>query len=141
MLDEPTVGLDPIQVRAIRALIVALGHDHGVILSTHILPEVQAVCSRVAIMHRGRIAYAADTATPAGPPDAVVLRPRRTAARGGARAARGRDRGSSRSRRVASASASIRRARSRGRSASTPCGPAGGWRHSCPSNPASSSSS
>lgn len=74
VLDEPTVGLDPIQVREIRALIVALGRDHGVILSTHILPEVQAVCSRVAIMHQGRIAYEADTAGAGGEtPDTAVL--------------------------------------------------------------------
>jgi len=59
ILDEPTVGLDPIQIREIRALIAELGREHGVILSTHILPEVQATCSRVAIMHLGRIAFAA----------------------------------------------------------------------------------
>ena len=57
ILDEPTVGLDPIQIREIRALIAELGQDHGVILSTHILPEVQATCSRVQIMHRGRLVY------------------------------------------------------------------------------------
>ena len=54
ILDEPTVGLDPNQIREIRALIAELGRGHGVILSTHILPEVQAVCSRVLIIHRGR---------------------------------------------------------------------------------------
>lgn len=43
ILDEPTVGLDPIQMREIRKLIIELGKQHGVILSTHILPEVQAV--------------------------------------------------------------------------------------------------
>ncbi|MDZ7788767.1 MAG: ABC transporter ATP-binding protein [Halofilum sp. (in: g-proteobacteria)] len=57
VLDEPTVGLDPIQIRAIRALIADLGREHGIILSTHILPEVQALCSRVAIMHHGRILH------------------------------------------------------------------------------------
>ncbi|MDQ2070490.1 ATP-binding cassette domain-containing protein [Natronospira bacteriovora] len=57
ILDEPTVGLDPIQVREIRALIRELGQDHGVILSTHILPEVTATCSRVQIMFRGRLVY------------------------------------------------------------------------------------
>lgn len=57
VLDEPTTGLDPIQIRAIRALIGELGRDRGVILSTHILAEVQAICSRVAIMHRGRIVF------------------------------------------------------------------------------------
>lgn len=57
VLDEPTVGLDPIQIREIRCLIADLGRDHGVILSTHILPEVQTLCSRVAILHRGRIVH------------------------------------------------------------------------------------
>jgi len=55
ILDEPTVGLDPIQQREIRKLVRELGKDHGVILSTHILPEVQAVCDRVIILHQGRI--------------------------------------------------------------------------------------
>ena len=57
ILDEPTVGLDPIQIREIRALITELGHEHGVILSTHILPEVQSVCSRVQIIHQGRLVF------------------------------------------------------------------------------------
>jgi ABC-2 type transport system ATP-binding protein len=57
ILDEPTVGLDPIQIREIRALITELGREHGVILSTHILPEVQSVCSRVQIIHRGRLVF------------------------------------------------------------------------------------
>ncbi len=55
ILDEPTVGLDPIQIREIRALIRELSADHSVILSTHILPEVQAVCDRVQIINRGRL--------------------------------------------------------------------------------------
>jgi ABC-2 type transport system ATP-binding protein len=55
ILDEPTVGLDPIQIREIRGLIRELGGDHSVILSTHILPEVQAVCDRVQIIHRGEM--------------------------------------------------------------------------------------
>lgn len=55
ILDEPTVGLDPIQIREIRILITELAKDHGVILSTHILPEVQAVCSHVQIIHRGSL--------------------------------------------------------------------------------------
>jgi ABC-2 type transport system ATP-binding protein len=55
ILDEPTVGLDPIQIREIRALVRELGGDHSVILSTHILPEVQAVCDRVQIIHQGRL--------------------------------------------------------------------------------------
>jgi ABC-2 type transport system ATP-binding protein len=57
ILDEPTVGLDPIQIREIRELIRELGKEHGVILSTHILPEVQAVCSRVQIIHKGRLVF------------------------------------------------------------------------------------
>jgi ABC-2 type transport system ATP-binding protein len=62
ILDEPTVGLDPIQVREIRALIRELGQEHGVILSTHILPEVSATCSRVQIIFRGRLVYEDDIA-------------------------------------------------------------------------------
>jgi len=62
ILDEPTVGLDPIQIREIRALIRELGGAHSVILSTHILPEVEAVCDRVQIMHHGSIVYG-DTIT------------------------------------------------------------------------------
>jgi len=58
ILDEPTVGLDPIQIREIRNLICNLGSERGVILSTHILPEVQATCSRVLILYRGEQAYA-----------------------------------------------------------------------------------
>lgn len=56
ILDEPTVGLDPIQIREIRKLIRELGKDHSVILSTHILPEVQTTCDRVLIINRGEIA-------------------------------------------------------------------------------------
>ena len=55
ILDEPTVGLDPIQIREVRALIRELGREHAVILSTHILPEVQASCDRVQIIHKGRL--------------------------------------------------------------------------------------
>jgi len=57
VLDEPTVGLDPIQIRDIRHLIKELGQEHGVILSTHILPEVQAVCSRVQILNQGKLVF------------------------------------------------------------------------------------
>ncbi len=57
ILDEPTVGLDPIQIREIRALIRELGKEHGIILSTHILPEVQAICNRVQIIHQGRLVF------------------------------------------------------------------------------------
>ena len=58
ILDEPTVGLDPIQITQIRELIRELGSDHSVILSTHILPEVQAVCDRVQIINRGKTVFA-----------------------------------------------------------------------------------
>ena len=58
ILDEPTVGLDPVQAREIRALIRALGQERGVILSTHLLPEVQATCSHVQIMRAGRLVFA-----------------------------------------------------------------------------------
>jgi len=57
ILDEPTVGLDPNQIRDIRGLIRELGGAHSVILSTHILPEVEAVCDRVQILHHGSIVY------------------------------------------------------------------------------------
>jgi ABC-2 type transport system ATP-binding protein len=55
ILDEPTIGLDPNQIRQVRALIRELGQEHTVILSSHILPEVEAICSRVLIIDRGRI--------------------------------------------------------------------------------------
>ena len=55
ILDEPTVGLDPIQIREIRSLIRELRDDHSVILSTHILPEVQSVCDRVQIINKGKL--------------------------------------------------------------------------------------
>lgn len=57
VLDEPTVGLDPIQIREIRELIRELGQEHGVILSTHILPEVQMTCDRVQIITNGRLVF------------------------------------------------------------------------------------
>jgi ABC-2 type transport system ATP-binding protein len=57
VLDEPTVGLDPIQIREIRVLIRELGQEHGVILSTHILPEVQMTCDRVQIISNGRLVF------------------------------------------------------------------------------------
>ncbi len=55
ILDEPTVGLDPLQMREMRALIRELGRECALILSSHILPEVQATCDRVLIIHQGRI--------------------------------------------------------------------------------------
>jgi len=57
ILDEPTVGLDPAQIRDIRALIRELGDAHSVILSTHLLSEVENICDRVEIMKEGRIIY------------------------------------------------------------------------------------
>ena len=60
ILDEPTIGLDPHQIRAVRQLIKALANKHTVLLSTHILHEVEMTCSRVLILHEGRI-LAADT--------------------------------------------------------------------------------
>ncbi len=56
ILDEPTVGLDPRQIIEVRELIRELGKSHTIILSTHILPEVSMLCSRVIIVNRGRIA-------------------------------------------------------------------------------------
>ena len=61
ILDEPTVGLDPKQIIEIRTLIKNLGRNHTVILSSHILPEVQAVCERILVINNGRIV--ADGAT------------------------------------------------------------------------------
>ncbi|NOT86468.1 MAG: ABC transporter ATP-binding protein [Methylococcaceae bacterium] len=55
ILDEPTVGLDPLQIREIRLLIRELGQDHGIILSTHILSEVQESCTHVQIIQAGRL--------------------------------------------------------------------------------------
>jgi len=55
ILDEPTVGLDPKQIIDIRTLIKELGEKHTVILSSHILPEVQAVCERVIVINRGKL--------------------------------------------------------------------------------------
>ena len=57
ILDEPTVGLDPAQIRDIRALIRELGDAYSVILSTHLLGEVESICDRVEIMHHGRLIY------------------------------------------------------------------------------------
>ena len=60
ILDEPTIGLDPHQIRSVRQLIKDLGKSHTILISTHILPEVEMTCSRVLILHEGRI-VAADT--------------------------------------------------------------------------------
>jgi ABC-2 type transport system ATP-binding protein len=55
ILDEPTAGLDPNQVREVRALIKELAADHTVLLSTHILSEVEATCQRALVIDRGRL--------------------------------------------------------------------------------------
>ena len=55
ILDEPTIGLDPNQIRSVRELIKELGRTHTVLISTHILPEVEITCSRVLIMRRGKV--------------------------------------------------------------------------------------
>ena len=55
IFDEPTIGLDPRQIIEIRNLIKTLGKEHTIILSTHILPEVQAVCDRVVVINKGKI--------------------------------------------------------------------------------------
>ncbi len=60
ILDEPTLGLDPNQIRAVRQLIKDLGGYHTVLISTHILPEAEMTCQRVLILHEGRI-LAADS--------------------------------------------------------------------------------
>ncbi|MDA3868774.1 MAG: ATP-binding cassette domain-containing protein [Gammaproteobacteria bacterium] len=80
ILDEPTVGLDPNQIREIRELIVELGKEHGIILCTHILPEVEAVCNRVQIINKGRLVYEANMDELRGEPahgfyEVTLLRP------------------------------------------------------------------
>ncbi len=55
ILDEPTAGLDPAQTRETRELITALGREHTIVLSSHILPEVSATCERVLIINHGRL--------------------------------------------------------------------------------------
>jgi ABC-2 type transport system ATP-binding protein len=55
IFDEPTIGLDPRQIIEIRNLIKMLGREHTIILSTHILPEVQAVCDRIVVINKGEI--------------------------------------------------------------------------------------
>jgi ABC-2 type transport system ATP-binding protein len=56
ILDEPTAGLDPTQIRETRSLIRELGQEHTILLSTHILPEVEMTCDSVIIIHRGQVA-------------------------------------------------------------------------------------
>ena len=61
ILDEPTIGLDPNQIRSVRQLIKDLAGKHTVLISTHILPEVEMTCNRVLIMHNGKIRVADTT--------------------------------------------------------------------------------
>ena len=55
ILDEPTIGLDPNQIRQVRELIKSLASRHTILISTHILPEVEMTCQRVLILHQGKI--------------------------------------------------------------------------------------
>ncbi len=66
IFDEPTIGLDPAQIRQMRELIRGLGKRHTILLSTHILPEVEATCRRVLILSKGRIAAAGTVDTLVG---------------------------------------------------------------------------
>jgi ABC-2 type transport system ATP-binding protein len=70
ILDEPTAGLDPTQIRETRNLIRELGKEHTILLSTHILPEVEMTCDRVIIIHRGQVVAASTLAEMAQPADA-----------------------------------------------------------------------
>jgi ABC-2 type transport system ATP-binding protein len=69
ILDEPTVGLDPNQIVEIRSLIRSFGREKTIILSSHILPEVSATCSRIIILNRGKLAGS-------GTPDEMAVRAR-----------------------------------------------------------------
>jgi ABC-2 type transport system ATP-binding protein len=75
ILDEPTASLDPVQIREVRALIRELGNRHTILLSTHIMSEVEAVCSRVIIIERGKIAVD-DTLSHLRSDSAIVLEAR-----------------------------------------------------------------
>ena len=107
LLDEPTSGLDPAQAQEIRGLIAGLGEAHGVILSSHLLDEVQRVCRRVEVLHEGRhvAGVATDEAGADGPTHVVVAVARSPAVPSGA----------------ASAPSSRRLARSATSSRSPPC--------------------
>ncbi len=74
VLDEPTVGLDPRQVKEIRDLIRILGRKHTVIFSSHLLPEIQQLCQRVIILHQGKKIREADMAELTDTGDALRLR-------------------------------------------------------------------
>lgn len=79
VLDEPTVGLDPKQVREIRELIRQLGKTHTVIFSSHLLPEIQQLCDRVVILHKGKLVREAPMSELTGG-DSETLRLRATIA-------------------------------------------------------------
>lgn len=74
VLDEPTVGLDPKQVVEIRELIRQIGRNHTVIFSSHILSEIQQLCQRVVILHKGRLIREADMAELTGEDGVIRLR-------------------------------------------------------------------
>ena len=63
VLDEPTIGLDPIQIREIRALVQQLAGERTIILSTHILPEVSQICEKVVIINEGQVVLEQDMAS------------------------------------------------------------------------------
>src|ERR1700752_3825319 len=73
ILDEPTTGLDPLQIRETLTLIKALGERHTILLSTHILSEVETVCRRVIIISRGRIGLDEKLADLAADTAAIIL--------------------------------------------------------------------
>ena len=74
VLDEPTVGLDPRQVVEIRQLIRELGKRHTVLFSSHLLPEIQQLCQRVIILHRGHLVREADMSELSGEGATLRLR-------------------------------------------------------------------
>lgn len=86
ILDEPTSGLDPNQTYEVRELIRELGKTKTILLSTHILPEVEAVCSRVILIHRGRIILDGDVADMKGEAASMEERFRELTANGAAAA-------------------------------------------------------
>lgn len=74
VLDEPTVGLDPRQVVEIRELMRELGKSHTVIFSSHLLPEIQQLCQRVVLLHKGRLIREADMTELTDGGDTIRLR-------------------------------------------------------------------
>jgi ABC-2 type transport system ATP-binding protein len=76
ILDEPTVGLDPNQIREVRELVRALAREATVLLSTHILSEVEALAARVIILHRGRVVAARAQTGEGGAAARIIVRTR-----------------------------------------------------------------